>query len=48
MDLVCALQTQLRTADALKLLAAMPNAQREAAMQLGNAATNYVNVVQAQ
>ncbi len=48
MDLVCALQAQLKTTDALNLLAAMPNAQREAAMRLGDAATNYVNVVQTQ
>lgn len=46
MDLVVALQSQLKTADSLLLLSRMPSAQREAALQLGVAANNYVDVVE--
>jgi hypothetical protein len=46
MDLVAALQAQLKTPDTRKLLAGVPPAQREAALQLGAVAKNYVDVVE--
>ena len=48
MDLVCALQTQLKTADSALLLASMPRAQRVAVEQLQATAQAYVNVVETQ
>lgn len=46
MDLVVALQAQLNTPDATKILAAMPQDQREAALQLGVLSKNYVDLVE--
>lgn len=46
MDLVCALQAHLKNPDEIKLLAAMPHAQRHAALQLDAAAKHYIDVVQ--
>ena len=45
MDLVCTIQQYLRTPDGLKALAAMPEAQRDAAFRLGDAAKGYVEAV---
>lgn len=46
MDLVCAIQERMKTADSKKILAAMPQAQQDAAWQLEAAAKNYVEVVE--
>lgn len=46
MDLVVALQSRLKTADSVLLLSRMPSDQREAALQLGFLAQNYVDVVE--
>lgn len=46
MDLVCAIQEQLRTTDSRKTLDAMPEAQRDAALRLGEAAKAYVDLVE--
>lgn len=46
MDLVVALQSQLKTDDSVLLLSRMPPAQREAVIQLGVLAKNYVDVVE--
>jgi len=46
MDLVCALQESLGEIDSLTLIAAMPEAQRDAVRQLEEAAKNYVRVVE--
>lgn len=46
MDLVLALQSQLKAADSMRQLSCMPPIQREAALQLGALAKNYVDVVE--
>lgn len=46
MDLVCAIQQRMKTADAKKTLAAMPQDQQEAAWQLEAAAKNYVEAIE--
>lgn len=46
MDLLGALQAQLKTPDAITILAAMPEDQHDAALQLGLLAQNYVEVVE--
>ncbi|MCY1165278.1 hypothetical protein D9M73_51810 [compost metagenome] len=46
MDLVCALQADLKLPHSLKILSTAPQAQREAALQVGAAAKNYVEVVE--
>lgn len=46
MDLVAALKSQLNFQDSVLLLSRMPPAQREAALQLGVVAKNYVDVVE--
>ena len=46
MDLLGALQAHLKTPDAITILAAMPQDQHDAALQLGLLAQNYVEVVE--
>lgn len=46
MDLVLAVQSQLKEPESIKMLEKMPQAQRDAALQVGVAALNYVEVVE--
>jgi len=46
MDLISAIQALLNTPDSKKLLEAMPEAQRAAAMRVGEAAKSYVDAVE--
>ena len=46
MDLVCALQERLKTTDGRSTLEEMPEAQRDAAFRLGEAAKAYVNAAE--
>lgn len=46
MDLVSALKERLKTPDGQKILAGMPEAQRAAAVRLGETAKAYVDVVE--
>ena len=46
MDLVLALQANLKLPDSIKLLSTAPQAQQAAASQIGAAAKNYVEIVE--
>lgn len=46
MDLVCALQANLKFPCSIKILSTAPQAQQAAALQVGAAAKNYVEVVE--